>query len=244
MNIITVTDYQAMSDWACQHLIKRINELEQPVLGLATGSTPEGMYSSLINAYQNKQISFENVISFNLDEYVGLPSDDHNSYNYFMHDKLFNHIDIKGKNAHLPNGIASSPDQECQDYEKLITQTNGIDLQILGIGLNGHIGFNEPGTPFSSRTHVVELDDLTREANARFFASKDDVPTHAITMGIATIMESKEIILLISGENKAEALKQLIESDVTEDFPASILQKHPNLTIVADEAAAHSLVTK
>ncbi|MBM7540916.1 glucosamine-6-phosphate deaminase [Amphibacillus cookii] len=238
MNIIKVDDYQAMSQWACQHIIGKINQTNHPVLGLATGSTPEGMYQCLIDSYQAGFVSFKDVTTFNLDEYVGLAIDDPNSYHSFMQDKLFNHINIREEQTHLPNGNTKDHQQECKDYERLIQQAKSIDLQILGIGLNGHIGFNEPGTPFTSRTHVVELDPLTREANARFFNQKQDVPTHAITMGIETIMESKEIVLLVSGANKAEAVKRLVTGELSESFPASILKQHDNLTIVVDQAAA------
>lgn len=241
MNIVKVKDYQEMSAWASKQVIDKIKSSDQPVLGLATGSTPEGLYQDLIEAYKNHQVSFKNVTTFNLDEYVGLAADDPNSYNYFMNDKLFNHVDIDPSHTHLPNGVATDLEQECKDYEALIKNTGQIDLQILGIGINGHIGFNEPGSSFSDRTQIVKLVDSTIEANSRFFAHKEDVPTHAVTMGIKTIMESKEIILLASGENKAEAIKQLIEGEVTEDFPASILQQHPNATIVIDNAAASLL---
>ncbi|WP_067839370.1 glucosamine-6-phosphate deaminase [Amphibacillus sediminis] len=242
MNIVRVKDYQDMSRHACQRIIATIKEQANPVLGLATGSTPEGMYQCLIEAFNKGEVSFRDVSTFNLDEYVGLAPSDPNSYNYFMQDKLFSHIDIDQSQVHLPNGNTGDNQQECKDYEASVHQANEIDLQVLGIGLNGHIGFNEPGTPFSSRTHVVELDASTREANARFFEKKEDVPTHAITMGIATIMDSKEILLLISGEKKAEAVKRLLENDeISEDFPASILRKHDNITVIIDEAAGSLL---
>ena len=154
-----------------------------------------------------------------------------------MHEKLFKHVDISESRTHLPNGVADDLEKECRDYEELIRKAGNVDLQILGIGTNGHIGFNEPGTSFSSRTQIVDLAQSTIDANARFFDSIDEVPTKAVTMGIESIMESKEIILLASGESKAEAIAHLIEGEVTEDFPASILQKHDHVTIIADEAA-------
>ncbi|UJL45354.1 glucosamine-6-phosphate deaminase [Virgibacillus sp. NKC19-16] len=237
MEMIKVKNYEEMSEKVCSLLINRIQHLENPVLGLATGSTPEGLYQNLIEKNKQPEVSFENVSTFNLDEYVGLEKTDPNSYHYYMHQKLFKHIDIKSKNAHLPNGMAGDLQKECRDYEDLIRKAQSVDVQILGLGLNGHIGFNEPGTPFSSRTHVVELDESTREANARFFDSMNDVPTKAITMGIKTIMESKSIILLVSGEGKAEAVARLLNGEVSEDFPASILQNHEHVTIVGDEAA-------
>ncbi|GIO26443.1 glucosamine-6-phosphate deaminase [Ornithinibacillus bavariensis] len=241
MNIISVKDYQEMSKKASEIVVKTVKELEKPVLGLATGSTPEGLYQCLIENNKDKQVSFQNVTTFNLDEYVGLAANDPNSYRYFMDEKLFNHIDISKENTFVPNGVAAKLEEECASYEELIRSHGSIDLQILGIGLNGHIGFNEPGTPFTSRTHIVELDESTRSANARFFASMDEVPTQAITTGIETIMESKKIVLLVSGENKADAIARLVNGEVSEDFPASILQKHQDVTIIADEAALSKL---
>lgn len=237
MEIIKVKNYEELSEKGCSLLINRIQHLENPVLGLATGSTPEGLYQNLIEKSQQNEVSFENVSTFNLDEYVGLEKTDQNSYHYYMNQKLFKHIDIDSKNAHVPNGMASDLKKECRDYEGLIREAQRVDVQILGLGVNGHIGFNEPGTSFSSRTHVVELDESTRNANARFFDSMDDVPTKAVTMGIETIMESKSIILLVSGEAKADAVVRLMNGEVSEDFPASILQNHEHVTIVGDEAA-------
>jgi glucosamine-6-phosphate deaminase len=237
LNIISTKDYQEMSRKACQLVAETINTTERPVLGLATGSTPEGLYQCLINKYKEDLLSFRHVTTFNLDEYVGLNGTDPNSYRYYMNDKLFQHIDINKENTYVPNGVAENLDEECATYEKIIQEHNAIDLQILGIGLNGHIGFNEPGTPFTSRTHIIELDETTRQANARFFKSIDEVPTQAITTGIETIMDSKKIILLISGAAKAETVARLVKDEISEDFPASILRKHPNVTIIADEAA-------
>jgi len=211
--------------------------LENPVLGLATGSTPEGLYQRIIEKYEQKEISFQNAMTFNLDEYVGLAKDDPNSYYHYMNEKLFKHIDIPKEHIHIPNGTADDLEKECNDYEQLILAQNHIDLQLLGLGVNGHIGFNEPGTPFSSRTSVVDLVESTINANARFFDSIDDVPTQAISMGIKTIMESQEIILLASGESKAEAIAKLINGEVSEEFPASILKNHKRVTVIADEAA-------
>jgi glucosamine-6-phosphate deaminase len=241
MNIISVKDYQEMSEKACELVMNTVRELDKPVLGLATGSTPEGLYQCLIENNKEKRISFQHVTTFNLDEYVGLGADHPNGYRFFMNQKLFDHIDIKKENTFVPNGIAANLAEECAAYESRIRSHGSIDLQILGIGLNGHIGFNEPGTPFTSRTHIVELDQSTREANARFFATMDEVPTQAITTGIETIMESKKIVLLISGENKAEALARLVNGEVSEDFPASILQKHQDVTIIADQGALSKL---
>lgn len=238
VDVIKVKDYEEMSKRACEHLVNKIHELDHPVLGLATGSTPEGLYKRLIEKYNNDEVSFEGATTFNLDEYVGLNKEDPQSYHFYMMDKLFNHIgDLSPDNIHLPNGAARDLEQECQDYEALIRKAGDVDIQVLGIGKNGHIGFNEPGTPFTSRTHVVDLDESTREANSRFFDSMEDVPKQAITMGIETIMESKEILLLVSGKEKAEALARLLEGEMSEDFPASVLRKHNHVTIIADEAS-------
>lgn len=236
MEIISVTHYEEMSERAASIIAEHLRAKPQTTLGLATGSTPEGLYEKLIKRNQQKEFSFKGVTTFNLDEYVGLSKDDPNSYHYYMNDKLFKHIDINPENAHLPNGTAADLDQECRNYEGLM-KDHQIDIQILGIGLNGHIGFNEPGTPFSSRTHVVDLAESTIKANSRFFEKMEDVPTKAITMGLGTIMEAKKIILLASGEQKAEAMKRLIDGEITESFPASILQKHSNVVIIADQAA-------
>lgn len=237
MDIIKVKNYQEMSEKACSHVINSIQRQDAPVLGLATGSTPEGLYKQLIEKNQQKEVSFQQAATFNLDEYVGLGKHDRNSYHYYMQEKLFHHIDIPAEKAKLPNGSAADLQQECRDYEAQIQQANGIDLQILGLGLNGHIGFNEPVVSFASRTHVVDLAVSTREANARFFPSLEDVPKQAITMGIETIMETKAILLLVSGEQKAEAVARFVNGEISEDFPASVLQRHPQVTLIADEAA-------
>lgn len=237
LEIIKVKDYDEMSEKACEIVVDRLKSLKNPVFGLATGSTPEGLYQRLIEKYKQKEISFQNATTFNLDEYVGLVKEDPNSYYYFMNEKLFKHIDIPHDRIHIPNGSANDLEVECRDYEQLILDQNHIDMQLLGLGVNGHIGFNEPGTPFASRTNVVDLDDSTLQANARYFASIDEVPTKAISMGIKTIMESQEIILLASGESKADAVARLINGEVSEDFPASILKNHKHVTVIADESA-------
>jgi glucosamine-6-phosphate deaminase len=237
MNIINVKDYQEMSERAGKLLIDKVNKKEKAVLSLATGSTPEGMYAYIIEKYKEGTVSFADVQTFNLDEYVGLDKNDSNSYTYYMKNLLFNHIDLHHENAHLPNGAAKDLKEECQAYEQKMEQAGKVDIQVLGIGLNGHIGFNEPGTSFESKTHIVDLDESTRQANARFFKSLDNVPTQAITMGIETIMNSKEILMLISGEKKAETVAKLLEGKVTETFPASVLHRHPNATIIVDQAA-------
>ncbi|GAB3790539.1 glucosamine-6-phosphate deaminase [Virgibacillus kimchii] len=237
MEIIRVKDYEELSEKASEFIIEKVKKLENPVLGLATGSTPEGLYQRLIDNYRRGKISFENVSTFNLDEYVGLAKDHPNSYYHFMNEKLFRHIDVSVDRLHIPSGDVENLQEECMNYEKQIRLAGHIDVQVLGLGVNGHIGFNEPGTPFTSRTHVVDLDASTRQANSRFFNSVDDVPEKAITMGIETIMESKEILLLVSGRNKAKPLDQLKKGEVSAAFPASILQKHGKVTIIADEEA-------
>ncbi len=234
MEILTVKNNEELSLKAAEMIAQIVHKRERPVLGLATGSTPERLYEILIEKRKAGDISFEHATSFNLDEYVGLSGDDSNSYRYFMDEKLFHGIDIKRENTHIPNGLTQDPTQECENYEAKIAQVGQIDVQILGLGLNGHIGFNEPGTDFSSRTHVVHLDDSTREANARFFNGLADVPQEAITMGIASIMEADKIILLVHGEKKAAILRQVVEGSVTNDVPASVLQRHPNVTVITD----------
>ncbi len=237
IKIISVQNYQEMSSVAAQLVLYAIKTKPTTVLGLATGSTPIGLYEHLINDYKQHQTSFEQVKTFNLDEYIGLAADHPKSYSLFMREMLFNHINIKAENTHIPSGVAASPAEECNHYETLIQQAGGIDLQILGIGTNGHIGFNEPGTPFSSRTHVTRLAEKTIEANARFFTAIDEVPTHSITTGIETILSSKKIILIANGKDKAPALQAVIEGDITEEMPASALRGHPDVTIIADMEA-------
>ncbi|MDL4842104.1 glucosamine-6-phosphate deaminase [Aquibacillus rhizosphaerae] len=237
MQIIRVEDYEDISKKATEILLDRIRTAEKLVLGLATGSTPVLTYQYLVKDHQENQTSYQHVTSFNLDEYIGLPVEDPNSYHTFMDHHLFNHIDIPREQIFLPNGLADNQQQACIDYEKQIQNHGGIDLQLLGIGSNGHIGFNEPGTPFDSATHIVDLAESTRKANARFFDSIEEVPKQAITMGIGSILRSKEILLLVSGEKKSKALARLLEKQVDSQFPASALHHHAHVTIVADKAA-------
>lgn len=241
MNLIRVKDYDEMSQKSCEIFADKLKTIEHPVFGLATGSTPIGMYERLVELHKKNEVSFKNAKTFNLDEYIGLPADHPQSYHYFMEDILFKHIDILPGNTQLPNGVAEDLKQECEDFEKRIKDAGGIDLQILGIGENGHIAFNEPGSKFAGKTDIVDLAQATLEANSRFFDSIKNVPTQAITMGIGTIMEADEIILLASGASKAEAMKHVMNGEVTEDVPATILQKHPNVTIIADEDALTDL---
>ncbi|MBN8201613.1 MULTISPECIES: glucosamine-6-phosphate deaminase [Bacillaceae] len=243
MKIIRTADYNDMSQKAAQLMIEKIRLQPDMTLGLATGSTPKGVYAELINDHQKNGTSYEKITTINLDEYIGLPPSDPSSYRHFMNSELFDQLDIRLENTHLPNGAAEDMSQECERYEQLIKELVDIDLQLLGIGRNGHIGFNEPGTSFHSRTHVVDLAESTRKANARFFNSIEDVPAQAITMGIASILDSREILLLASGSAKAEAIRQLIYAEPDEQFPASALKLHANVTIIADEEAL-SLVSK
>ncbi|KAA9029975.1 glucosamine-6-phosphate deaminase [Niallia endozanthoxylica] len=237
MKILKVSDYAEMSSKAAEFIIGKLQHNPKLNLGLATGGTPVGLYEQLVKNHKQNNTSYRNVTTFNLDEYIGLSGENPNSYRFYMNEQLFNHIDIQKSNTFVPLGDTQNPQQFCVEYEKLLAAHGGVDLQILGIGSNGHIGFNEPYTSFQSETHLVELEASTREANARFFNSLDEVPTHAITMGIASIMRSKEILLLVSGESKRDALVQLLQGDVNENFPASILRTHPCVTIIADKAA-------
>ncbi|UYZ21531.1 glucosamine-6-phosphate deaminase [Mesobacillus jeotgali] len=237
MKLISTSNYEELSQKAAEEIISRIKQNPSLNLGLATGSTPTGLYQELIRDHKQNRTSYKEINTFNLDEYIGIPKKDRNSYHYFMCEHLFEHIDIPLDQTHIPDGTANNLDEECMRYEQFIVEHGGIDLQILGIGQNGHIGFNEPGTPFDSRTHIIDLAESTRKANSRFFESLEDVPKQAITMGIASIMDSKEIFLLVSGASKAKALSRLINGEVSVQFPASILQKHENVTIFADKEA-------
>ncbi|WP_051314743.1 glucosamine-6-phosphate deaminase [Alteribacter aurantiacus] len=238
MKVIRVRDYSELSQRAATYFINKLTQSHFGVWGLATGGTPKGMYKELIIQAEEKGVSFQNLHTVNLDEYVGLQPNDPTSYHSYMQEHLFQAIDIPSENIHIPNGMASDLEKECDRYEEMIKGLEKIDIQLLGVGENGHIGFNEPGTSFDSRTHVIQLESSTREANARYFDRLGDVPTHAITMGIQTIMEASEVVLLASGKNKAKSLHALLcEKEVTEDIPATILKKHPHVTVIADEEA-------
>ncbi|MFD2705792.1 glucosamine-6-phosphate deaminase [Salibacterium lacus] len=241
MEVIAVKDDQEMSEKAASLIGAEIKDRPGIVLGLATGGTPEGTYREWIN--QAGSLPLSQLQTFNLDEYAGLSPDHPNSYHRYMKERLFQPLQLRPGQTHLPRGDAKDLQEEARRYEKQIQQSGGIDLQLLGIGENGHIGFNEPGSSFHSRTHVVELKPSTREANARFFESEEDVPHQAVTMGIATIMESRRILLLASGSRKKEALTALLEGKQTENFPASVLQNHPYVTIIADESALSGVST-
>jgi len=237
MKVILVKNYDELSSTAANLIIQQIKNKPDSILGLATGSSPIGTYNRLIESCKNNEISFSNIHTYNLDEYCGIDQNHPQSYYRFMREHLFDHIDIAIQNTHIPSATGPDLETECKKYNDALHRVT-IDLQLLGIGANGHIGFNEPGTPFDQETFIVQLTESTRIANQRFFEALKDVPTHAVTMGIKNIMQSRKIVMLISGETKAEAAKRLLGGLVTTDFPASILQKHPDATIIIDESAA------
>lgn len=237
MVIYATKDYQELSKKAANIIAAQIISKPDSVLGLATGSTPVGAYQQLIEKYINGDLDFSKITSVNLDEYKGLPGDHDQSYRYFMNTNLFDHVNIRKECTNVPNGLVEDGEKECADYDALIESLGGIDLQLLGIGGNGHIGFNEPADVFVKGTHLVTLTEETRQANARFFASIDEVPTHAYTMGIGNIMSAGKILLLASGANKAQALYDTVYGAIDPQVPASILQLHSDVIIVADEAA-------
>lgn len=237
MKIISAKDYQDMSRKAANIISAQIIMKPNCVLGLATGSTPIGVYKQLIDWYQKGDLDFSEVKSVNLDEYKGLSRDHEQSYYYFMYSNLFSHVNIDLNNTNVPNGMEPDSAVECARYDKVIESMGGIDLQLLGLGNNGHIGFNEPGEVFEKTTHCVNLTESTIEANKRFFESADDVPRQAYTMGIKGIMQAKKILLVVNGEGKAKILRDALFGAVTGNVPASILQLHNDVTVVADEAA-------
>ncbi len=243
MKIIKCSDYCEMSFTASKLVARFIKMHPGIVLGLPTGSTPVGMYGNLIRLYEKGGLSFRNVTSFNLDEYLGLEKGHENSFNSYMHRVFFRHIDIRTENVNIPNSAPEDPQRECKCYERKIALAGGIDLMVLGIGNNGHIGFNEPNTHFPVSTHLTRLNESTIEANSRFFSHIEDVPRYAITMGIGTIMQSKRIILLASGSAKAEAIEKALEGPVSPSLPGSILQFHHDVTVVVDSEAAALLTS-
>lgn len=237
MKLIRVENYEEMSSRAAQLVEQQILDNNHAVLGLATGSTPLGLYEKLIEGVKERGISYRHVQTVNLDEYRGLSGDHPNSYRHFMNEKLFKYIDIAPESTHIPNGKALPVEAECRRYEALIDEIGPPHLQILGMGTNGHIGFNEPGTPETSLTHCVQLEASTRNSNARFFSDRDEVPTHAITMGIQSILKSERILLLASGKKKAQAVKRFLDGRVSKNFPASFLWKHNHVTLIVDRDA-------
>ena len=237
MKIYKTKNYDEMSKKAAHIIASQVILNPDCVLGLATGSTPIGTYKNLIEWYNNGDLDFSQITSCNLDEYRGLSGDHDQSYRYFMNHNLFDHVNIRKECTYVPDGLEADSDKAASDYDKIIADQGGIDLQLLGLGHNGHIGFNEPADEFPKGTHVADLAESTIQANKRFFASEADVPRQAYTMGIGTIMSAKKILVVVSGEDKAEILNKVINGPITPQVPASILQLHPDVTIVADEAA-------
>ncbi|WP_339021187.1 glucosamine-6-phosphate deaminase [Spiroplasma endosymbiont of Atherix ibis] len=233
MKIIKVRDNKEAGEIVSDLILKEVKSKSNIVLGLATGSSPISTYENIISKSKEENIDWSNVTTFNLDEYKGLEPTHNQSYRYFMNDKLFNHINIKKENTFIPSGMINS-NEEAQKYDELIAKHGGIDLQLLGLGINGHIGFNEPGSDFEGLTSVVDLTKLTIEANSRFFNSEKDVPTKAISMGLKSIMSAKKIILIAIGNEKAQAVKNLVEGPISKDWPCSILLNHSDVTVVID----------
>lgn len=244
MNIFIKEDYEAMSKQAANMVAGQMNLKPGSVIGLATGSTPEGMYRELVKLYEADSVDFSDVTTFNLDEYYQLSPENDQSYIYYMNKNLFSQVNIKPEKVHVPNGISNDVDEVCAEYDRLIEGNGNMDLQILGIGNNGHIGFNEPDVKFEAGTHLVQLDDETIEANARFFDSVDDVPREAISMGIRNIMHAKKVVLIANGKNKAAMLKEMLFGPVTPNLPASVLQLHNDVTIILEKEAAVDLLAE
>ncbi|MCT4660911.1 MAG: glucosamine-6-phosphate deaminase [Tissierellales bacterium] len=241
MRVIVVENYEEMSKKAALMIASQLYLNPKSVLGLATGSTPVGMYEELIRLYESGEIDFSQAMSFNLDEYYGISKDKKQSYHSFMKETFFDHINIPEDKRFIPDGLAEDVENECRNYDKSIIEMGGIDIQVLGIGVNGHIGFNEPNINFEAKTHLVNLDEQTIKDNARFFDSIDEVPRQAISMGMKTIMQSKKIVLLASGKNKADAIQKTIEGKITSDLPASLLQIHKDVVIIVDKEAGEKL---
>jgi glucosamine-6-phosphate deaminase len=247
MRLLIHSNYEDACRWAADYIIRRINafapNMDRPfVLGLPTGSSPLGIYKKLIAEYKQKKVSFSNVITFNMDEYIGLDENHPQSYKRFMKDNFFSSVDIKSENTHIPNGIASDPEAECIAYEKAIKAAGGIELFLGGIGNNGHIAFNEPGSSLESRTRLVTLNAETKASNARFFdGAQEKVPPKAFSVGIGTIMDAREVLIIASGRQKARALQIAVEGALSHWCPLSCLQMHPSAIIVCDEEAAEEL---
>ncbi|NLV88240.1 MAG: glucosamine-6-phosphate deaminase [Tissierellia bacterium] len=238
MKIFIEKNYEEMSKKAAEIFIDAIKEKPNIILGLATGSTPIGLYKELIRAHKEEGLDFSKVTSFNLDEYVGLSPDHPSSYGYYMREELFDHINIPKENAHVPNGKAENLEEYCKEYDEMIEKAGGIDIQLLGVGENGHIAFNEPDESLSIGTNIVKLTDNTIEVNSRFFDSIEEVPKTAISMGIGGILKAKKIVLLANGKKKAPVIKKLLNTDrVTTKFPVSFLLLHPDVTVIVDEEA-------
>lgn len=241
VNIIRTENYQELSKHAADIIQATIENKPDCVLGLATGGTPIGTYQQLIDRFREGKIDFSKVTTFNLDEYYGLSSDHEQSYHFFMFEQLFRHINVPPERVHIPFGLPEDIETHCQYYEQVIQDAGGIDLQILGIGENGHIGFNEPGPSLQTGTHLVPLSQETIRANSRYFASIQEVPKKAITMGIRTIFQARRIVLLASGANKAAMIRRLLDDNITTEVPATLLKLHPDLTILVDQEAGSEI---
>lgn len=237
MRIVRAKDYNDMSRKAANILSAQVIMKPNCVLGLATGSTPVGTYAQLVEWYNKGDLDFSNVTTVNLDEYKGLNRENDQSYYYFMNEHLFSKVNVNHERTFLPDGTEKDSEKACADYNQIIEDVGGVDLQLLGLGHNGHIGFNEPGDVFKAKTHCVDLTETTIKANQRFFASIDDVPRQAYTMGIQTIMQARKILVVVSGEDKAGIVKEAFFGPITPRVQASVLQLHPDVTVVADEAA-------
>lgn len=238
MRIIIVDNYEELSIKAAAMVISQVILKPDCILGLAAGDTPLGMYKELIKIHENKEVDFSDVTTFNLDEYCKINRKNSQSYHYYMHQNFFKYVNIKKKNIFIPNGMAKDILEACRNYEQQIKNKGGVDLQILGIGANGHIGFNEPDIDFEAETHLVKLKKMTIEANSRFFSSKNEVPTSAISMGIKTILQSKMLVLMANGEIKADAILKTVKGKICPQVPASIIQLHPNATLIIEKNAA------
>jgi len=243
VEVVVTDDYQALSRVAAQEIVAEIQRKPDIVLGLATGVTPVGLYRELVRRYRLGDVDFSRVCTFNLDEYYPIHPNHPQSYYHFMNEHLFSQVNLRPENTHIPNGLAEDVVFECRRYEEEIARCGGVDVQILGIGRNGHIGFNEPGTELGSTTQLVKLAEETIEVNSRFFPRKEDLPRHAISMGIKTIMRARKILLLATGDAKAKILAASLQGPVTSAVPASVLQLHPSLTVIADREAARCLMS-
>jgi len=241
MKIIITKNYEELSKVAANEMAEIIKSNPKAILGLATGGSPIGMYKELIRMNKEGEIDFSTITTVNLDEYIGLSGEHTQSYRYFMNENLFNHINIDKKNTYVPNGLAENIEEECKNYDAKIADLGGTDVQLLGIGNNGHIAFNEPNQELVAGTHLTRLTEDTIKANARFFDSIDEVPKTALTMGLGGIMKSKKIIVIASGEGKAEAVKAMVSGKISTNMPASMLQMHRDVVVIIDEAAAKLL---
>ncbi|MFH5186466.1 glucosamine-6-phosphate deaminase [Paenibacillus sp. TAB 01] len=242
MNLLTFDSHEKLHESGAGIITGLVQTNPRAVLGLATGGTPVGIYEEIVKSYRRGLVRFHQATTFNLDEYVGLPEDHAESYRNYMNTHLFKHIDLPRAQAHIPDGNSPDPAEECKRYDRLLLEAGHIDLQLLGLGHNGHIGFNEPDHALISGTHVVELREETRKANARFFDSMGQVPTHALTMGVGTILKAKMILLVVKGADKAEIVHRALTGPITTDCPASLLQTHPHLVVLLDSEAGRLFV--